>query len=229
MGRLLVIGLASLALLAEGCGGGGGGSKSNGEADKTAKEIVADAKAAAKKASSVHFHGSIVESGTPLKVDIRIDGAKGGTGSLTIQGAKVEIVRVGNEAYLKGSTAFYTQIAGAAAAQLLKGKWLKGSATSGDLAALAALTDINKLFEAALKPTGTITKGKEATVDGRNVIGVDSSDGGTLYVATTDEPYPIEITQASGNSTGTLHFDEWNKMVDVKAPTNAVDVSKLNG
>jgi hypothetical protein len=61
------------------------------------------------------------------------------------------------------------------------------------------------------------------------VIGVDSSDGGTLYVATTGEPYPIEITQASGNSTGTVHFDEWNETVDVKAPTNAVDVSKLNG
>lgn len=229
MGRVLVTGFVSLALLAGGCGGGGGGSKSNGEADKTAKEIVADSKAAAKKASSVHFHGSIVESGTPLKVDIRIDGAKGGTGSLTIQGAKVEIVRVGNEAYLKGSTAFYTQIAGAAAAKLLKGKWLKGSATSGDLAALAALTDIDKLFEAALKPTGTITKGKEATVDGQKVIGIDSSDGGTLYVATTGEPYPLEITQASGNSTGTVHFDEWNEKVEIKAPANAVDVSKLNG
>jgi hypothetical protein len=228
MGRVLAISLVSLALLAGGCGGGGG-SKSNGEEDKTAKEILADAKAAAKKASSVHFHGSIVESGTPLKVDIRIDSAKGGAGSMTIQGAKVEIVRIGNEAYLKGSTAFYTQIAGAVAAQLLKGKWLKGSATSGDLAALAALTDINKLFEAALKPTGTITKGKETTVDGQKVIGVNSSDGGTLYVATTGEPYPLEITQASGTSSGTVHFDEWNETVDVKAPPDAVDVSKLNG
>jgi hypothetical protein len=228
MGRRLLIGFVSLALLGAGCGGGGG-SKSNGEAGKTAKEIVADAKAAAKKAGSVHFHGSIVESGTPLKVDIRIDGTKAGGGSITIQGSKVELVRVGNEAYLKGSPAFYRQIGGATAAALLKGKWLKGSATSGDLASLAALTDINKLFDAALKPTGTITKSKEATVDGQKVIGVESSDGGTLYVATAGEPYPIQITQASGSSTGTLHFDEWNQPVDVKAPKDAVDISKLKG
>ena len=228
MGRCLLSGFVLLALLGAGCGGGGG-STSNGEAGKTAKEIVADAKAAAKKAGSVHFHGSIVESGTPLKVDIRIDGTKAGGGSITIQGSKVEIVRMGSQAYLKGSPAFYQQIAGPTAAALLKGKWLKGSATSGDLASLADLTDINKLFDAALKPSGTLTKGKERTVDGQKVIGINSSDGGTLYVATTGEPYPIEITQASGSSTGTLHFDEWNRPVDVKAPTDAVDISKLNG
>ena len=225
MSRRLPIGLVSVALLAAGCGGGG--SKSNGEADKTAKEIVADAKAAAKKASSVHYSGSIAQSGTPLKVDIRIDGTKGGAGSITIQGAPVEIVRVGNEAYLKGSAAFYKQIAGTAAAQLLNGKWLKGSATSGELAALAELTDINQLFEAALNPDGTITKGKETTVDGQKVIAIQSSEGGTLYVATTGEPYPVEIKQASGDSTGAVHFDAWNEKVDVTAPKDAVDVSKL--
>jgi hypothetical protein len=227
MSRRPLIGIVAFTLLAAGCGGGGG-SKTNGEADKTAKEIVADAKAAATKASSVHFHGVIVESGTPLKVDLRIDGVNGGTGSITIQGAPVEIVRVGSEAFLKGSNAFYTQIAGAEAAKLLKGKWLKGSATSGDLAALAELTDINKLFSAALKPSGPITKGKETTVDGQKVIAIASSEG-TLYVATTGEPYPVEIAQDSGASSGAVHFDEWNEKVDVKAPKDAVDVSKLNG
>ena len=163
MGRLLLTGVASVALLTAGCGKSG--SESNGEADKSAKEIVADAKAAAKKASSVHFSGSIVESGTPLKVDIKIDGVRGGAGSLTIQGAPVEIVRVGDLAYLKASKAFYRRIAGPVAAQLLNGKWLKGSGDArGDLAALADLTDIQKLFDQALKPDGTITKGKETTV-----------------------------------------------------------------
>ena len=122
-----------VALLAAGCGGGG--SKSNGRGDKTAKQIVADAKAAATKASSVHFSGSIAQSGTPLKVDIRIDGAKGGTGSLDdSRGSGRASSASANEAYLKGSAAFYEQFAGAAAAQLLNGKWLKGSATAGELA-----------------------------------------------------------------------------------------------
>jgi len=46
---------------------------------------------------------------------------------------------------------------------------------------------------------------------------------------TTGEPYPVEIKQASGDSTGAVHFDAWNEKVDVKAPKDAVDISKLNG
>jgi hypothetical protein len=227
MGRRLLVVLLPLALLASSCGGGG--SKSNGVADKPAGEILAATKQAANKAGSVHFFGSIVESGTPLKVDIRIEGTKGGTGSMTIQGSHVDIIRVGNEAYIKGSEEFYKQVAGSAAAALLKGKWLKGSATKGDLASLAALTSMDELFAAALKPGGKITKGKETTIDGQKVIELTSSEGGSLFIATTGEPYPVEISQTSGNSTGAVHFDNWNAPVDVKAPQNALDISKLNG
>jgi hypothetical protein len=228
MGRRLLLVLLPLLLLAAGCGGGGG-SKSNGVADKSASEILAASKQAANKAGSVHFFGSIVEEGTPLKVDIRIEGTKGGTGSMTIQGSHVDIIRVGSQAYIKGSSQFYKQVAGAAAAQLLKGKWLKGSATKGDLASLAALTSMDKLFAAALKPGGTISKGKETTVDGQKVIELKSSDGGSLYVATTGEPYPVQIAQVTGTSTGSVHFDEWNAAVNVTAPQNSLDISKLNG
>jgi hypothetical protein len=226
MGRRLLVVLLPLVLLAPGCGGG---SKSNGVADKSANEILAATKQAATKAGSVHFFGSIVESGTPLKVDIRIEGTKGGTGSMTIQGSHVDIIRVGNEAYIKGSTRFYKQVAGSAAAQLLHGKWLKGSATKGDLASLAALTSMDKLFAAALKPGGKLSKGKETTIDGQKVIELTSSEGGSLFVATTGEPFPVQISQASGDSTGAVHFDEWDEPVDVKAPQNALDISKLSG
>ena len=61
------------------------------------------------------------------------------------------------------------------------------------------------------------------------MIGIKSSEGGTLYVATTGEPYPVEIAQNSGDSTGAVHFDAWNEKVDVQAPKDAVDISALNG
>jgi hypothetical protein len=225
MRRRLLLALLPFALLA-GCGGG---SKSNGEADKTPVEILADAKKAAAQAKSVHFHGAITESGTPLKVDLRLEGGKGGTGSMTIRGAHVDIVRIGTVAYLKGSHQFYEQVAGPEVAKLLKGKWVKGSATSGDLASLAQLTDMDKLIAAALKHDGTLVKGRKTTVDGQQVIELRSSAGGRLYVATTGEPYPVEIAQASGSSTGAVHFDGWNEPVGVKAPKNAVDIAKLTG
>jgi hypothetical protein len=61
------------------------------------------------------------------------------------------------------------------------------------------------------------------------VIELRSSAGGSLYVATTGEPYPVEIAQGSGTSTGAVHFDDWNEPVDIVAPKNAVDIAKLKG
>jgi len=222
MGRRLPLAALALAALVAGCGGGG--AKSNGEESKSPSQILADAKKAAEGASSVHVHGSITESGTPLGIDLTIAGSKGGKGSLTVQGSKVDIVRVGDTAYIRGSEAFYKQVAGTAAAQLLKGKWLKGSATKGNFASLADLTDMNMLFEQALKPEGTLSKGEESTVDGHKVVGVKDSEGGVLWVATEGEPYPIEISRPSGDSKGAVHFDEWNAKVDLEAPKGAVDL-----
>jgi hypothetical protein len=223
--RLPLAGLALVALLA-GCGGGSSG---NGEASKSASQILADSKAAAKDASSVHVHGTIVSDGRPLKIDLRIDGSKGGKGTLTINGSNVDLVRIGDTAYIRGSEAFYRQVAGPAAAALLKGKWLKASAKTGDLASLADLTAMGTLFNQALKPEGSISKGGESTVDGQKVIAIKDADRGTLYVATTGDPLPIEITRPSGSSGGAVHFDDWNEDVALEAPKGAIDLSSLGG
>jgi hypothetical protein len=227
MGRRLPLAALALAALLAGCGGGG--SSGNGEADRSASQILVDAKAAARNASSVHVHGTINSGGRPLKIDLRIDSSKGGKGTLTINGSNVDLVRIGNTAYIRGSEAFYRQVAGPAAAALLKGKWLKASAKTGDLASLADLTDMSTLFNEALKPEGTLVKGGESTVDGQKVIAVKDKNRGTLYVATTGDAFPIEITRPAGDSSGSVHFDDWNKTVDVQAPQGAIDLSKLGG
>jgi hypothetical protein len=228
MGRRIPLAAVALVALLAGCGGGGG-SSGNGEADKSASQILADAKAAARNASSVHVHGTINTNGRPLKIDLRIDSSKGGKGTLTINGSNVDLVRIGDTAYIRGSEAFYRQVAGPAAAALLKGKWLKASAKTGDLASLADLTDMNTLFNEALKPEGTLVKGGESTVDGQKVIAVKDKNRGTLYVATTGDAFPIEIARPSGDAGGSVHFDDWNQAVDLQAPQGAIDLSKLGG
>jgi len=144
----------------------GGGSKSNGEAAKTATQVVADAKDAATSAKAVHVAGSITDAGQPLALDITIVKGSGGMGTMSESGLKFEIIRVGDKAYIKGSDAFLRKFAGAAGAQLLRGKWLQGSATTGDLAALAPLTDITKLFNGALGSHGKLENGGETDVQG---------------------------------------------------------------
>jgi hypothetical protein len=212
--------LAAVALLA-GCGGSGG-AKTNGEASKTADQIVADAKAAALAASSVHVSGS---AGSALVINLHLVAGKGGEGRMTANGLAFDIIRIDDSAYFRGDAAFWRQFGGNAAATLSKGKWPKAPAATGRLASLTPLTDISKLFTAMFASHGTLTVGKETTIGGQPAIGiVDSSQGGTLYIATTGKPYPVAIRKSGS---GAINFDEWDKAVPLKAPSSSVDFSQL--
>lgn len=221
-------GLVVVVAVLAGCGGGG--SSSNGVAAKTPAEILAAAKTAATHASAVHIAGSILEGTTPLTLDLHLVAARGGTGHMSENGVGFDIIRVGNKAYIRGSEAFYKKFAGAATAQLLNGKWLVGSAATGRFAALTPLTDLQAFFTGALGPHDKLTKGVETTVNGQKVVALkDGANGGTLYVATTGTPYPVELVSPGNGKEGKVTFDAWNKTVTITAPKGAVDISKLKG
>jgi hypothetical protein len=220
--------LLASALLVAGCGSSG--AKSNGEAQKTAQQVATDAINAAVAASGVHVAGSIISSGTPLTLDIRIVKGVGGSGQMSEQGLAFSLIRVGDKAYIKGSDAFYKKFAGAAVATLLHDKWLEGSATTGSLASLTALTDISKLFNGILGSHGTLTNEGATTYKGQKVVAVkDASKGGTLYVAATGTPYPVALVSPSASKQGSLTFSDWNKTVSITAPKGAVNVGSLGG
>jgi hypothetical protein len=219
--------LALVGALLVGCGGSG--SSENGVAAKSPTEIVSATKAAATGASAVHVSGSIVSGGVPISIDLQLVAGQGGKGQISENGLSFQLVQVGGYAYISGSSAFYSHFAGSAAAQLLQGKWLKASATTGSLASLASLTDLHRLLESALAKTGaSLTKGSVTTVEGQRVVPVtdSSAEGGTLYVATTGQPFPVQISK-SGAGGGKIVFSEWNKPVTLTAPANSVDLSQL--
>jgi hypothetical protein len=222
-------GLLAAFLLAVGTLTGCGSSSSgNGVAAKTPDQIIAAAKVLADAASSVHVSGSIVSSGTQITLDLDLVTGKGGRGRLSENGLSFELVQIHGTAYIKGSPAFYTHVAGPAAAQLLQGRWLKAPASSGNLASLASLTDLRQLLDTTLAGHGTgLRKGAITTVNGQKALAVtDTSTGGTLYVATTGPPYPIEVTKG-GTGGGKIVFDRWNQPVSVTAPANAIDITQL--
>jgi len=206
--------------------GCGGASTANGVAAKAPAEIVAAARAAGDAANSVHLSGSIVSGGSPITLDLQLAG-DGGRGTVSENGLSFEVIHVGGTVYIKGSPAFYQHVGGAAAAQLLKGRWLKAPASTGSFASLASLTDLRQLVDMTLAIRGTLARTGTATVGGQNVVGVtDSSRSGTLYVATTGQPYPIAVTEG-GTSGGKIVLDRWNEPVSLAAPANAVDIAQL--
>lgn len=217
-----MIGGAALVVALAGCGG----SSSNGEAKKTADQVVADAQKAALAASSVHVTGTITDNGRPLKVNLVIVQGKRGKGTLSEQGLTFQLVRIGDVAYIKGSDAFLKQFAGAAAATLFHDRWLKGSAKSGELAALAPLTDADQLFKAALGQHGKLANRGETQYRGQKAVEIaDTTQGGKLYVAAEGDPYPIALRGSAQQ--GSVAFDQWNAEAKVEAPKGAVDLSQL--
>jgi hypothetical protein len=221
---LAAAGLIALTAALAGCGSSSSG---NGVASKSPDQIIAAAKAAAVGAATVHIAGSLVSEGKPLAIDMRLVKGKGGSGRITLEGVSIDLVRVGGSVYINGSQAFYRKVAGSAAAQLLQGKWLKAPESSGDFASLASLTDLAKLMNTTLSSHGTLSRGRTSTLSGQKVVAVnDISQGGTVYVATSGSPYPIQLSK-DGSGGGKIVFDKWNKPVTLTAPANAININQL--
>ena len=66
----------------------------------------------------------------------------------------------------------------------------------------------------------------QCAFDSRAIAVDDVSEGGTLYVAATGKPYPIEVVKDGGKG-GTVVFDRWNEPVTLVAPADAIDITKL--
>jgi hypothetical protein len=230
-GLAVAAALVLLIALPAGCGGSSSSSSSssgNGVADKSPADILAATKVAADAAKTVHVSGSIVSNGSPITLDMNLLAGKGGRGQLSESGLAFELIQVGKTVYIKGSPAFYKKIGGTAAAQLLQGKWLKAPASNSDFASLSQLTDLRQLVDQTLETHGSsLTKGGSSTIAGQKVVGItDKTKGGTLYIATTGQPYPVQIVK-TGSSGGKITFDRWNSSVTLAAPANAIDVAQL--
>jgi hypothetical protein len=219
----LAIGLTFLASALTGCGGS---SSTSGVASKSPAEIVAAARAAADEAASVHVSGAVVE-GAPLSLDMQLLAGKGGHGRITENGLSFELITLGSTVYIKGSSAFYRHLGGPAAAQLLKGKWLKAPAAAGEFAAVTSLTDLRKLLDTTLASHGALAVGAGTTINGQKVVAVkDLSKGGILYVAATGKSYPVEVARGGANG-GHIVFDRWNEAVTISPPLNAINLNQL--
>lgn len=207
-----------------GCGSSSGSG--SGIASKSPDAIVKAADTAITHASSVHVAGSITTSGVPLTLDLTLVSGKGGTGGMSEGGLAFKIVSVGQTVYIQGTSSFWEHYGGATVARLLDGKWLKAPAT-GQFASIARITNMQALMANILLSHGSLAKGATTTVNGQSVVPVtDKSKGGTLYVATSGPPYPIEITRG-GTGGGKIVFDRFNQSVTLTPPSPAISLGQL--
>jgi hypothetical protein len=205
------------------CGGSSSSSSSatdNGVSAKAPNDIVTSAAQAVKGVTSIHVAGSTTSNNSPVSLDLHLVAGKGGRGTLSFQGQSLQIVAIGQTVYINAPASFWSKFANAQAAALLHDKWLKAPA-GGQFSPFASLTNVADLFNQLLSQHGTLSKGSATTVDGQKTIGVvDTSKGGTLYVATTGKPYPVELVKGASK----VVFDQVNQPVSLSAPANAISV-----
>jgi hypothetical protein len=224
----LAAALAVGALITTACGSSSSSSSTatNGEASKTATQILSDTRAAAKSASSVH----VVINGLPGTVSsatLDLSRNTGATGTLTFKGQPVNLVIVDNQTYFKGSAGFWTAATGSSAsAKLFADKWLKipSATAASSVSSITSLTDMNTFFTGLLAASGKLTNAGATTFNGQPAVELKSSKGGSLFVATTGQPYPIGLKQGSAQGNGQGTFTNWNVPVTVTAPAGAVSL-----
>jgi hypothetical protein len=228
----------ALALVAAGCGGSGSSSTTtsasdNGMASKSAAQVLAASVKAADSASSLHMGGNVPAANGPIGIDLSIAKDQGATGSMTINGKKVDLVIVGGEGYMKGDAAFWSQFGGAAGAtiaQLLQGKWLKFPVNNSQFHPIVAFASAKAIFDQLKSGSDSHLENMGATTyKGQSVVALnDGVKKGTFYVAATGTPYPVALVK-TGSGGGTITFSAWNEPVTLTAPTNVLDFSKLTG
>ena len=198
----------------------------NGESGKPIPRILADIRAAAGTARSLHIVASGTSGGSALSFDLRI-GASGGEGTISENGLSFQIVRLGDRLYFDASPAFWRHYGGAVAAELFKGRWIWVTTSSGQFASFTSFTELPALVDGILSSHGRLAKGAAATVAGRAAFSlVDTTQGGTLWVAADGPPYPLELTPGKGNS-GSIRFEDWNAPLRVVAPADAISYAAL--
>jgi hypothetical protein len=203
-----------------------GGSSGNGVASKSPDAIVSAARAAVDSAKSAHISGRIISGSSDATLNLDLVSGQGGSGVVSEGGLNFKLEVVAHEVYVNAPSAFWTRLVGASFAKLLQNRWLKAP-ESGRFATLAQLTNLRALTAIALSTRGKLVKGGTTTINGQSVVGVrDASADATIYVATTGQPYPLEIVEL-GSQGGRIMLDKFNQSVSLTPPPNATDISKF--
>ncbi|GAA1589914.1 hypothetical protein [Streptomyces globosus] len=204
---------AGLAVAGTGCGADPD-EGTNGVGKLSAGQIEGKAKAAAGAASSVHLSGTLVSSGKTFTLDMRL-GKDGGSGEVKSKEDTFQLLRVGDQLYLKASAAFWGT---SEAAGKLGDKYVKVPESDPTYKQFRGFTDMHVLLDGLLGLDGKLAKGEYTKVGSTRAVQVtaDQGKGGKLAVSLEGTPYPLRMERAGG--AGTVDLNEWGQPVQLDPP-----------
>jgi hypothetical protein len=217
--RAATVAAIALSTLAAACGSSGG----NGEESKSASQILADAQAALKAATSYRLVANVSSSGSPVKVDVKVDDKNTSSGHIEEGGVVFDYISAGGKLYIKGKELFAKFNPTAAAT--IGDQWVTatGNASLEQAAAgVTAFSDPSQLAD-TFSTKSSLTKGSTKTVNGQQVVPITASDG-ELDIAASGTPYPVHL---EGATVGKIDLTEFGSHFGIAAPSNALDATTL--
>ncbi|MFE0105230.1 hypothetical protein [Streptomyces sp. NPDC059009] len=216
-------------------------------ADLSAQEIFDKSRTATEGATSLRIKvdaggtggDRTSESASAMpSVDLALDRKGDCTGTITEDGAAIELIKKGAKVWIKPDAAFWQRELpgkdGEAAQELLKNRYLYGTTADPMLKDVADACDLGKFLQDddEDKPTN-LQKGGTSSVDGTKVVKLTGKEDGkpvTYYVAAEGKPYMIKAEGEDDGQKLSAMFSDYDKPVPSKTPSadETVDVSKLN-
>lgn len=214
--------------------------------DKSAEEIVEAATETLQNARSVRIELDAKDSdgamGTDLtSMNMTLDRDGNCAGTIGKDGGSVELIKRGDKVWIKPDAAFWKAEApgpeGEAAYELIKNRYVMGSADDPMLKDTAELCDLSMLMKEngeRAEEARNLRKAGVTTVDGTRVIEVKGTEDGNavaLYVAAEGKPYLVRATEKGKDGDATATFTKYDEPVPSKTPSpdETVDLSGLEG
>jgi hypothetical protein len=188
----------------------------NGTDTLPTKQALNAATKAFLAAETVHLKGDVVDGGDKISIDLRQTRSGDAVGTIGLQGMRMTILTIGQNAYISGDKAFWTKSAGADAYRHFKGKYLKTKLSSADFEELALFSNRAEFAKQVL-PTDAIG-GKKKTVNGTAAFGFTDDQGGNFYVSLQGKPYPVRLDGTDEGTTVALDFLDYDKPVNLTPP-----------
>ncbi|MFF2140531.1 hypothetical protein [Streptomyces sp. NPDC058193] len=213
---------AGLTVALTACAGEDPDQGTNGVGKLTADQIDTKARAAAEAAEAVRLTGKLVSKGGTYTLDMQLSG-EGGTGSVTSKQNTFELLRIGDELFLKADAGFWkdekADDESDQAADKLEGMYVKVPEDDPTYRQLRGFTEKETLLDGMLALHGKINKGDRDTVGGVRTVQImgGKGEGGALDVSLKGTPYPLRVARGGGGGTVTLR--NWGESFRLEAPS----------
>jgi hypothetical protein len=192
--------------------------------------------AAAGAQSSVHYT-STTDFGNEQLSFVGDAGLQDGSQSITYtksgKTGHVVILLSGNTAYVRGDAFTLQSYMGfkPAPAQRYAGKWVRFPHTDAGFQTLAVGVTLPSVIE-ELALQGQLSRVPQAVVDGRQLMGVRSTDMSngvttidTVYAAPQGSRLPVEDVATHGKTNLKIMFSNWNESIAIPAPNGSTAIS----